>query len=278
MQLANMNVGNGQPLFVIAGPCVIESESMIMNTAQTLKQVGEELGIGLIFKSSFDKANRSAIDSYRGPGIDEGLRILQKVKTELEMPVLTDVHEDTPLDEVASVVDVMQTPAFLYRQTNFIVKVCEQGTPVNIKKAQFLAPLDMVHVTNKALSTGNQQVMVCERGASFGYNNLVSDMRSLALMRQTRCPVVYDATHSVQMPGGQGTTSGGQREMVPVLARAAVAAGIDGLFMECHPNPAEAKSDGPNSWPLALESQLLGQLQAIDATVKASPRLEDLVN
>ena len=278
MQLANMNVGNGQPLFVIAGPCVIESESMIMNTAQSLKKVGEELGIGLIFKSSFDKANRSAIDSYRGPGIDEGLRILQKVKTELEMPVLTDVHEDTPLDEVASVVDVMQTPAFLYRQTNFIVKVCEQGTPVNIKKARFLAPLDMVHVTNKALSTGNQQVMVCERGASFGYNNLVSDMRSLALMRQTRCPVVYDATHSVQMPGGQGTTSGGQREMVPVLARAAVAAGIDGLFMECHPNPAEAKSDGPNSWPLALESQLLGQLQAIDATVKASPRLEDLVN
>ena len=278
MQLANMNVGNGQPLFVIAGPCVIESESMIMNTAQTLKKVGEELGIGLIFKSSFDKANRSAIDSYRGPGIDEGLRILQKVKTELEMPVLTDVHEDTPLDEVASVVDVMQTPAFLCRQTNFIVKVCEQGTPVNIKKGQFLAPLDMVHVANKALSTGNQQVMVCERGASFGYNNLVSDMRSLALMRQTRCPVVYDATHSVQMPGGQGTTSGGQREMVPVLARAAVAAGIDGLFMECHPNPAEAKSDGPNSWPLALVSQLLGQLQAIDATVKASPRLEDLVN
>ena len=278
MQIANMNVGNGQPLFVIAGPCVIESESMIMNTAQTLKQVGEELGIGLIFKSSFDKANRSAIDSYRGPGIDEGLRILQKVKTELEMPVLTDVHEDTPLDEVASVVDVMQTPAFLCRQTNFIVKVCEQGTPVNIKKGQFLAPLDMVHVANKALSTGNQQVMVCERGASFGYNNLVSDMRSLALMRQTRCPVVYDATHSVQMPGGQGTTSGGQREMVPVLARAAVAAGIDGLFMECHPNPAEAKSDGPNSWPLALVSQLLGQLQAIDATVKASPRLEDLVS
>ena len=278
MQIANMNVGNGQPLFVIAGPCVIESESMIMNTAQTLKQVGEELGIGLIFKSSFDKANRSAIDSYRGPGIDEGLRRLQKVKTELEMPVLTDVHEDTPLDEVASVVDVMQTPAFLCRQTNFIVKVCEQGTPVNIKKGQFLAPLDMVHVANKALSTGNQQVMVCERGASFGYNNLVSDMRSLALMRQTRCPVVYDATHSVQMPGGQGTTSGGQREMVPVLARAAVAAGIDGLFMECHPNPAEAKSDGPNSWPLALVSQLLGQLQAIDATVKASPRLEDLVN
>ena len=277
MQLANMSVGDGQPLFVIAGPCVIETEALIMSTAEILKRVGEELGIGLIFKSSFDKANRSSIGSYRGPGIEEGLRILQKVKTELDMPVLTDVHEDTPLDEVASVVDVMQTPAFLCRQTNFIVSVCEQGIPVNIKKGQFLAPLDMLHVAKKALSTGNQQVMVCERGASFGYNNLVSDMRSLALMRQTECPVVYDATHSVQMPGGQGTISGGQREMVPVLARAAVAAGIDGLFMECHPNPAEAKSDGPNSWPLALVSQLLQQLKAIDATVKASPRLEDEV-
>jgi 2-dehydro-3-deoxyphosphooctonate aldolase (KDO 8-P synthase) len=277
MQLANMSVGDGQPLFVIAGPCVIETEALIMSTAEILKRVGEELGIGLIFKSSFDKANRSSIGSYRGPGIEEGLRILQKVKTELDMPVLTDVHEDTPLDEVASVVDVMQTPAFLCRQTNFIVNVCEQGIPVNIKKGQFLAPLDMLHVAKKALSTGNQQVMVCERGASFGYNNLVSDMRSLALKRQTECPVVYDATHSVQMPGGQGTTSGGQREMVPVLARAAVAAGIDGLFMECHPNPAEAKSDGPNSWPLALVSQLLQQLKAIDATVKASPRLEDEV-
>ena len=278
MQLANMSVGDGQPLFVIAGPWVIETEALIMSTAEILKRVGEELGIGLIFKSSFDKANRSSIGSYRGPGIEEGLRILQKVKTELDMPVLTDVHEDTPLDEVASVVDVMQTPAFLCRQTNFIVSVCEQGIPVNIKKGQFLAPLDMLHVAKKALSTGNQQVMVCERGASFGYNNLVSDMRLLALMRQTECPVVYDATHSVQMPGGQGTTSGGQREMVPVLARAAVAAGIDGLFMECHPNPAEAKSDGPNSWPLALVSQLLQQLKAIDATVKASPRLEDEVS
>ena len=278
MQLANMSVGDGQPLFVIAGPCVIETEALIMSTAENLKRVGEELGIGLIFKSSFDKANRSSIGSYRGPGIEEGLRILQKVKTELDMPVLTDVHEDTPLDEVASVVDVMQTPAFLCRQTNFIVNVCEQGIPVNIKKGQFSAPLDMLHVAKKALSTGNQQVMVCERGASFGYNNLVSDMRSLALMRQTECPVVYDATHSVQMPGGQGTTSGGQREMVPVLARAAVAAGIDGLFMECHPNPAEAKSDGPNSWPLTLVSQLPQQLKAIDATVKASPRLEDEVS
>ena len=277
MQLAHMTVGGGQPLFVIAGPCVIETESLIMSTAETLKRVGEELGIGLIFKSSFDKANRSSMDSYRGPGIEEGLRILQKVKTELEMPVLTDVHEDTPLDEVASVVDVMQTPAFLCRQTNFIVKVCEQGIPVNIKKGQFLAPLDMLHVANKALSTGNTQVMVCERGASFGYNNLVSDMRSLALMRQTHCPVVFDATHSVQMPGGQGATSGGQREMVPVLARSAVAAGIDGLFMECHPDPSKAMSDGPNSWPLELVGELLRQLQAIDATVKSSPRLEDQV-
>ena len=278
MQLAHMTVGDGQPLFVIAGPCVIETESLIMSVAETLKQIGEDLGVGVIFKSSFDKANRSSIDSYRGPGIEEGLRILQKVKTELHMPVLTDVHEDTPLDEVASVVDVMQTPAFLCRQTNFIVKVCEQGIPVNIKKGQFLAPLDMIHVAKKALSTGNKQVMVCERGASFGYNNLVSDMRSLSLMRQTQCPVVYDTTHSVQMPGGQGSTSGGQREMVPVLARAAVAAGIDGLFMECHPNPAEAKSDGPNSWPLELVGQLLQQLQAIDAIVKAAPRLEDQVS
>ena len=278
MQLAHMTVGDGQPLFVIAGPCVIESESLIMSTAETLKRIGEDLGIGIVFKSSFDKANRSSIDSYRGPGIEEGLRILQQVKTQLQMPVLTDVHEDTPLDEVASVVDVMQTPAFLCRQTNFIVRVCEQGIPVNIKKGQFLAPLDMIHVAKKALSTGNSQVMVCERGASFGYNNLVSDMRSLALMRQTQCPVVYDATHSVQMPGGQGSTSGGQREMVPVLARAAVAAGIDGLFMEYHPNPVEAKSDGPNSWPLDLVGQLLKQLQAIDATVKASPRLEDHIS
>ena len=217
------------------------------------------------------------MDSYRGPGIEEGLRILERVKTELSMPVLTDVHEDTPLDEVASVVDVMQTPAFLCRQTNFILNVCAQGKPVNIKKGQFLAPLDMLQVANKAKSTGNKQIMVCERGASFGYNNLVSDMRSLALMRQTGCPVVYDATHSVQMPGGQGSVSGGQREMVPVLARAAVAAGISGLFMECHPNPAEAMSDGPNSWPLHMVGDLLAQLMAIDAVVKGQPRLEDQV-
>jgi len=277
MQLENFEVGGDKPLFVIAGPCVIESEKLIMETATTLKALGEKVGVALIFKSSFDKANRSSMDSYRGPGIEEGLRILERVKTELSMPVLTDVHEDTPLDEVASVVDVMQTPAFLCRQTNFILNVCAQGKPVNIKKGQFLAPLDMLQVANKAKSTGNTQIMVCERGASFGYNNLVSDMRSLALMRQTGCPVVYDATHSVQMPGGQGSVSGGQREMVPVLARAAVAAGIAGLFMECHPNPAEAMSDGPNSWPLHMVGDLLAQLMAIDAVVKGQPRLEDQV-
>ena len=277
MQLENFEVGGDNPLFVIAGPCVIESETLIMETAATLKELGEKVGVSLIFKSSFDKANRSSMDSYRGPGIEEGLRILERVKTELGMPVLTDVHEDTPLDEVASVVDVMQTPAFLCRQTNFILNVCAQGKPVNIKKGQFLAPLDMLQVANKAKSTGNKQIMVCERGASFGYNNLVSDMRSLALMRQTGCPVVYDATHSVQMPGGQGSVSGGQREMVPVLARAAVAAGISGLFMECHPNPAEAMSDGPNSWPLHMVGDLLAQLMAIDAVVKGQPRLEDQV-
>ncbi len=277
MQLENFEVGGDKPLFVIAGPCVIESEKLYMETATTLKALCEKVGVALIFKSSFDKANRSSMDSYRGPGIEEGLRILERVKTELSMPVLTDVHEDTPLDEVASVVDVMHPPAFLCRQTNFILNVCAQGKPVNIKKGQFLAPLDMLQVANKAKSTGNKQIMVCERGASFGYNNLVSDMRSLALMRQTGCPVVYDATHSVQMPGGQGSVSGGQREMVPVLARAAVAAGISGLFMECHPNPAEAMSDGPNSWPLHMVGDLLAQLMAIDAVVKGQPRLEDQV-
>jgi 2-dehydro-3-deoxyphosphooctonate aldolase (KDO 8-P synthase) len=277
MQLENFEVGGDNPLFVIAGPCVIESETLIMETATALKELGEKVGVSLIFKSSFDKANRSSMDSYRGPGMEEGLRILERVKTELTMPVLTDVHEDTPLDEVASVVDVMQTPAFLCRQTNFILNVCAQGKPVNIKKGQFLAPLDMLQVAKKAKSTGNEQIMVCERGASFGYNNLVSDMRSLALMRQTDCPVVYDATHSVQMPGGQGSVSGGQREMVPVLARAAVAAGISGLFMECHPDPSKAMSDGPNSWPLHMVGDLLTQLMAIDAVVKGQPRLEDQV-
>lgn len=275
MQLCDFAVGEDSPLFFIAGPCVIESEDLILNTASKLKAVSDELGVPIIFKSSFDKANRSSIDSYRGPGIEEGLRVLQRVKDELNMPVLTDVHEDTPLDEVASVVDVMQTPAFLSRQTNFIVNVCAQGIPVNIKKGQFLAPLDMLQVANKAKSTGNQQIMVCERGASFGYNNLVSDMRSLSLMRQTGCPVVYDATHSVQMPGGLGSTSGGQREMVPVLARAAAAAGVAGIFMECHPDPAKAMSDGPNSWPLHKVSALIKQLVEIDGVVKSQPRLED---
>ena len=275
MQLGNFTVGGDAPLFFIAGPCVIETEALILDTASALKQIGEELGVAVIFKSSFDKANRSSIDSYRGPGIEEGLRILQRVKDELDMLVLTDVHEDTPLNEVASVVDVLQTPAFLSRQTNFIVNVCAQGVPVNIKKGQFLAPLDMLQVAKKARSTGNEQVMVCERGASFGYNNLVSDMRSLSLMRQTGCPVVYDATHSVQMPGGLGNVSGGQREMVPVLARAAVAAGVAGVFMECHPDPSKALSDGPNSWPLNKVKALLQQLMDIDAVVKSQPRLED---
>ena len=275
MQLCDFAVGEDSPLFFIAGPCVIESEGLILDTASQLKAVSDELDVPIIFKSSFDKANRSSIDSYRGPGIEEGLRILQRVKDELAMPVLTDVHEDTPLDEVASVVDVMQTPAFLSRQTNFIVNVCAQGIPVNIKKGQFLAPLDMLQVANKAKSTGNQQIMVCERGASFGYNNLVSDMRSLSLMRQTGCPVVYDATHSVQMPGGLGSTSGGQREMVPVLARAAAAAGVAGIFMECHPDPAKAMSDGPKSWPLHKVSALIKQLMEIDGVVKSQPRLED---
>ena len=277
MQLCDFTVGDEAPLFFIAGPCVIETETLILDTASELKKIGDELGVPVIFKSSFDKANRSSIDSYRGPGIEEGLRILQRVKDELGMPVLTDVHEDTPLNEVASVVDVLQTPAFLSRQTNFIVNVCSQGVPVNIKKGQFLAPLDMLQVANKAKSTGNQQIMVCERGASFGYNNLVSDMRSLSLMRQTGCPVVYDATHSVQMPGGLGNASGGQREMVPVLARAAVAAGVAGVFMECHPDPTKALSDGPNSWPLTKVKALMQQLIDIDNVVKSQPRLEDQV-
>jgi 2-dehydro-3-deoxyphosphooctonate aldolase (KDO 8-P synthase) len=274
MKLCNFDVGLDQGLFLIAGTCVIESEQMAMDTAGQLKEITESLGIPFIYKSSFDKANRSSIDSHRGPGMDEGLRILQKVRDELGLPVLTDVHEDTPLDEVAEVVDVLQTPAFLCRQTNFILKVAEQGKPVNIKKGQFLAPWDMIHVVKKAKSTGNQQIMVCERGASFGYNNLVSDMRSLAVMRDTGCPVVFDATHSVQLPGGQGTSSGGQREHVPVLARAATAVGISGLFMETHPDPACALSDGPNSWPLAKMKDLLETLVTIDRSVKSAGFIE----
>ncbi len=275
MKLCHFEAGLEQALFLIAGTCVIESEQMAIDTAGYLKELTIELGIPFVYKSSFDKANRSSHESYRGPGIEEGLRILEKVKQQIGVPVLTDVHEDTPLAEVANVVDIMQTPAFLCRQTNFIQAVAQQGIPVNIKKGQFLAPWDMVHVVNKAKATGNQQIMVCERGASFGYNNLVSDMRSLAEMRHTGCPVVYDATHSVQLPGGQGASSGGQRQHVPVLARAAVAAGISGLFMETHPNPDKALSDGPNSWPLDRMKELLETLVTIDGAVKKHALIEN---
>jgi 2-dehydro-3-deoxyphosphooctonate aldolase (KDO 8-P synthase) len=270
MKLINFNVGLNQPLFLIAGPCVIESETLAQETAGALKEMAEQLGIPFIYKSSFDKANRSSGSSFRGPGLEQGLAILERVKQVIEVPVLTDVHEDTPLNEVAAVVDVLQTPAFLCRQTNFIQNVARQGKPVNIKKGQFLAPWDMAHVVEKARAVGNDQIMVCERGASFGYNNLVSDMRSLAVMRQTGAPVVFDATHSVQLPGGQGASSGGQREFVPVLARAAVAAGVAGLFMETHPDPAKALSDGPNAWPLDQMADLLHTLVEIDRLVKAA--------
>ena len=271
IDLCGFKAGLDQPFFLIAGPCVIESEAMALETAQQLKEICAKLSIPFIYKSSFDKANRSSHTSYRGPGIEEGLRILAEVKRQVGVPVLTDVHEDTPLDEVAAVVDVMQTPAFLCRQTNFIQNVAKQGIPVNIKKGQFLAPWDMVHVIEKARATGNKQIMACERGVSFGYNNLVSDMRSLAVMRETHAPVVYDGTHSVQLPGGQGTVSGGQREFVPVLARAAVAAGISGLFMETHPDPDKALSDGPNAYPLGRMASLLETLKEIDQLVKAKP-------
>lgn len=269
MKLCDFEVGLDQPLFLMAGPCVIESEQMALDTAAELQQICRQLNISFIYKSSFDKANRSSSQSFRGLGIDTGLAILEKVRSSLKLAVITDVHEDSPLDEVASVVDVLQTPAFLCRQTNFIQNVAAQNKPVNIKKGQFLSPWDMQQVVNKARETGNQQIMVCERGASFGYNNLVSDMRSLAVMRQTGCPVVFDATHSVQLPGGQGTVSGGQREFVPVLARAAVAAGVAGLFMETHPNPEQALSDGPNAWPLAQMQSLLQVLIEIDRVAKA---------
>lgn len=268
MKLCGFEVGIDSPLFLIAGPCVIESEELAIETAGHLKEMCHQLSLPFIYKSSFDKANRSSMGSYRGPGFEKGLMILEKVKTQIGVPVLTDVHEDTPLFEVASVVDVLQTPAFLCRQTNFIQSVAAMNKPVNIKKGQFLAPWDMAHVVTKARATGNEQIMVCERGASFGYNNLVSDMRSLKIMRDTACPVVYDATHSVQLPGGQGTVSGGQREFIPTLARAAVAAGIAGIFMETHPNPDKALSDGPNSWPLAKMKALLESLVEIDAVFK----------
>ncbi len=269
MKLCGFNVGLDQPLFIIAGPCVIESEQLAMDTAAALKEMTGKLGIPFIYKSSFDKANRSSTSSYRGPGIEEGLRILQKVKDDIGVPVLTDVHEDTPLDEVASVVDVLQTPAFLCRQTNFIQNVARTGLPVNIKKGQFLAPWDMKNVVDKAREAGNDSIMVCERGVSFGYNTLITDMRGLVEMRNTGCPVVFDATHSVQQPGGQGATSGGQRQFVPVLARSAVAAGVSGLFMETHPDPEKALSDGPNAWPLGEMESLLETLKALDDVVKA---------
>ena len=274
MQLERYEVGNDRPLFLIAGTCVIESEELAIDTAGTLKEICGPLGVPLIYKSSFDKANRSSSKSFRGPGMDEGLRILAEVRRQIDVPVLTDVHEDTPMDEVADVVDVLQTPAFLCRQTNFILRVCAAGKPVNIKKGQFLSPWEMQNVVDKAASTGNNQIMVCERGFSFGYNNLVSDMRSLAVMRETKCPVVFDATHSVQLPGGKGSASGGQREFIPVLARAATAVGVAGLFMETHPRPEQALSDGPNAMPLEHMAELLETLTALDRTVKARPYLE----
>ena len=271
MKLCGFEVGPDRPFFLIAGPCVIESEALVLEVAGRMREIAGELGIPYVFKASFDKANRSSRSSFRGPGLEAGLAILEKVKGQLGLPVLTDVHEDTPLGEVAAVVDVLQTPAFLCRQTNFIVGVSSQGRPVNIKKGQFLSPWEMGNVVDKARSTGNEQVMVCERGFSFGYNNLVSDMRSLSVMRATGAPVVFDATHSVQLPGGQGSASGGQREFVPVLARAAVAAGVSGVFMETHPDPAKALSDGPNAWPLGRMRPLLETLKQIDAAVKSRP-------
>lgn len=274
MNLCGYEVGLDKPIFLIAGTCVIESEKSAMEVSTQLKQITDDLGIPFIYKSSFDKANRSSHNSYRGPGLEEGLRILRKVKEETGLPVLTDVHEDTPLDEVADVVDVLQTPAFLCRQTNFIQNVAKTGLPVNIKKGQFLAPHDMKNVADKALATGNLNIMVCDRGVSFGYNTLVSDMRGLAVMRNTGCPVVFDATHSVQQPGGQGDKSGGERQHVPVLARAAVAAGVSGLFMETHPDPDCALSDGPNSWPLGRLKELLTVLKNLDDAVKQSGFIE----
>ena len=274
MQLLDFEVGLDRPLFLIAGPCVLESAELAQHTAGYLRELTAELGVPFIFKSSFDKANRSSLNGFRGPGLEEGLRILEAVRVGLGVPVLTDVHEDTPLGEVAEVVDVLQTPAFLCRQTNFIRAVAEMGLPVNIKKGQFLAPWDMQRVVEKARSTGNDQILVCERGVSFGYNNLITDMRALAVMRETGCPVVFDATHSVQLPGGRGDSSGGQREFVPVLARAAVAAGIAGLFLETHPDPDSALSDGPNSWPLGRMRELLETLLELDRVVKARGFLE----
>jgi 2-dehydro-3-deoxyphosphooctonate aldolase (KDO 8-P synthase) len=275
MKLAGTEIGNRAPLFLIAGPCVIESEALAMDVATRLRDLCARLGVPYVFKASFDKANRTSASSPRGPGLAEGLRVLDKVRREVGVPVLTDVHEDTPIDEVAAVVDVLQTPAFLVRQTDFIQRVARAGKPVNLKKGQFLAPWDMQNVVDKCRAAGNDQVMLCERGVSFGYNTLISDMRGLAVMRQTGCPVVFDATHSVQQPGGLGGTTGGQREMVPVLARAAVAAGVAGVFMETHPDPDNAWSDGPNMWPLGRMEELLSLLVRLDQVVKSAPFAED---
>jgi 2-dehydro-3-deoxyphosphooctonate aldolase (KDO 8-P synthase) len=277
VKLCGFEAGLDRPLFLIAGPCVIESEQLTIDTAGRLKEITGRLGLPFIFKASFDKANRSSGDSFRGRGVKEGLRILGEVRRQLGVPVLTDVHEDTDMQAVAEIADVLQTPAFLCRQTNFIRRAAAAGRPLNIKKGQFLSPWEMKNVVEKARAAGNPNILVCERGASFGYNNLVSDMRSLAVLRETGCPVVFDATHSVQLPGGQGTASGGQREFIPVLARAAVAAGIAGLFMETHPDPEHALSDGPNAWPLDLMEELLTGLQAIDAVVKSGRLLEEQV-
>ncbi|HVC01570.1 MAG TPA: 3-deoxy-8-phosphooctulonate synthase [Steroidobacteraceae bacterium] len=277
MKLGAHEIGDGRPLFLIAGPCVIESEQLVLDVAGSLRETTAALGVPFIFKASFDKANRSSRASFRGPGLERGLQALERVRSLYGVPVLTDVHEDTPLAEVASVVDVLQTPAFLCRQTNFIVAVASQGRPVNLKKGQFLSPWEMQNVVDKARSAGNTQIMVCERGFSFGYNNLVADMRSLAVLRATGCPVVFDATHSVQLPGGRGDSSGGQREFVPVLARAAVAAGVAGVFLETHPDPAKALSDGPNAWPLARVAPLLATLVEIDRAVKRQPFEESLL-
>jgi 2-dehydro-3-deoxyphosphooctonate aldolase (KDO 8-P synthase) len=277
MRLAGHDVGLDRPFLLIAGPCVIESAGLTLEIAGRLKEITAKLAVPFIFKASFDKANRSSRASYRGPGLEAGLRVLEDVRRTVGVPVLTDVHEDTPLDEVAAVVDVLQTPAFLCRQTNFIINTARHGKPVNIKKGQFLSPWEMKNVVEKARSTGNEAILVCERGYAFGYNNLVTDMRSLAVLRETGCPVVLDATHSVQLPGGQGSASGGQREFVPVLARAGVAAGVAGLFMETHPDPAQALSDGPNAWPLQRMEPLLATLVQLDRAVKARPLEESLL-
>jgi 2-dehydro-3-deoxyphosphooctonate aldolase (KDO 8-P synthase) len=274
VKLCGFDVGLDQPFFLIAGPCVIESMQLQLDTAGTLKEITDRLGIPFIFKSSFDKANRTSGTSFRGPGMEAGLKVLDEVKRQIGVPVLTDVHEYTPMEEVAAVVDVLQTPAFLCRQTDFITRACSVGRPVNIKKGQFLSPWEMKHVATKAKATGNEAIMVCERGASFGYNNLVSDMRSVAVMRDTDCPVVFDATHSVQLPGGADGKSGGQREFVPILARAAIAAGVSGVFMETHPDPDKALSDGPNAWPLGKMEALLSTLKTLDQTVKRAGLLE----